>query len=184
MSSIIGLMSFSWLLLSTRVSSRDILLRPPGRVSIWFLCSQSVWTFCILQHKYINRLSGCQGKRSKVCQLTCECLQAAPPADCLPDPATPGPAAPVGPVEPSQTGSLTGPGAEASSSSSAGHKEVRTRNSGVIPPWLNSTCFLPGLAAGPGPGSRPVPAAQDFHNRSTPLEHNGACCSSAGALGV
>lgn len=100
MSSIMGLMSLSWLLLRTRVSSMDILLRPPGRVCSWFLCSHSVWTFSILQKKYIQGLGGCQGQRSEVRGPTCGCLQEAPPADCLPGPATPGLAAPAGPVEP------------------------------------------------------------------------------------
>lgn len=55
---------------------------------------------------------------------------------------------------------------------------------GAFLPGLSPTWCLPGLAAGPGPGSQPVPTAPDSHSRSAPLGATGACCSSAEAPGV
>ncbi len=125
MSSISGGMSLSLLLLRTRVSRLAILLMLSGSFSSWFLWSHRVCSFSILKTD-IPQCSVADGRRrqsSDDCHCipspTCVCLQVSAAIGFLPCQATR--ALAVQPRSPAcrWSHSWTGPGAAASSGSSA-----------------------------------------------------------------
>lgn len=168
------------------MSSLDILLRLPGRVCSWFLCSHSVWTFSILQEKHTGIWwllgSEVRGQRAYLWMSSGSSSSWLPPKSSHSRAGSS-----------SRTcGTLLNRFMDRSKCCSffrllswtQGGQNQDQVNDWYFPTRASPTWCLPCLAAGPGPGSLPVPAAPDSHSRSAPLGATGACCSSAGAPGV